>query len=205
MVAIMNIKHLLSLVFLFIGMSDVHASFIKMNEENESGKPPKLMVEVGGDKAERVRKLLANPLLKDVILAQGSKIVVDDQNSKIKITATDTAVNLVKAYLQEKEGRRHGVGHRLGKEHGKHEHEHHKRHGHHGPDKDRGHHKFGIRGKQHDDTILPRGFSAAVYKFLNPDVAAAYGDDDNAVIAHYVKFGRDEGREYIPGGFSPKS
>ena len=190
-------------LILIVSSSCVHASSYKVHEENESGKSPKLTVEVGGKKAEYVRKLLADPSYRDVIAKQGSKLLVEDVHGKMKITATDTAVELVKGALQGKEGH-HRFGHH--RHHGHQGHRQHARHEHeHGHGFNHGHHKFGMREKQHDETILPRGFSPAVYKFLNPDIAAAYGDDEKAVVTHYLKYGRKEGREYIPGGFSPKS
>lgn len=44
--------------------------------------------------------------------------------------------------------------------------------------------------------LLPDGFSWKYYLRLNPDVEKITGQNEEAVIAHYLKFGKQEGRAY---------
>ncbi|MQP68132.1 hypothetical protein GE253_22705 [Niveispirillum sp. SYP-B3756] len=53
------------------------------------------------------------------------------------------------------------------------------------------------------DNDIPPQFSIAAYRALNPDVAAAYGNDATAMAWHYLNYGRAEGR--AASGFNPEA
>lgn len=53
------------------------------------------------------------------------------------------------------------------------------------------------------DNDIPPQFSIVAYRALNPDVAAAYGNDATAMAWHYLNYGRAEGR--AASGFSPEA
>ncbi|SNS50873.1 Peptidase M10 serralysin C terminal [Azospirillum sp. RU38E] len=53
------------------------------------------------------------------------------------------------------------------------------------------------------DNDIPPQFSITAYRALNPDVAAAYGNDATAIAWHYINYGRAEGR--AASGFDPEA
>lgn len=62
--------------------------------------------------------------------------------------------------------------------------------------------KFKIEYTQEDLKALKKIFDANLYAKAYPDVAAAYGNDREALWNHYVTHGINEGRTQINSGFN---